>query len=237
MRFSKIKVLFQKLPFLYFIRFLIADIIRRAFIPQAKFFFAQGAEDILIMDILGKYNKGFYIDIGSNNPISNSNTFRLYLQGWNGILVDGNKQLIKESTKIRRKDICINALVSSKKQIMTFHLAENDLMSSVNFEHAKLASPAGMNLSVNMESITLNEIIEQHAANRPIDLLTIDVEGHDFEVLRSIDLKLYQPSLIVIEDLHHLSVPLNENSYVTYLSDYNYRLAGMDKFNLFFLKR
>jgi len=80
-------------------------------VPQGRLYFAQGAEDINIMYILEKYNSGFYIDIGSNEPVNYSNTFKLYLQGWNGILVDGNKALIDKAKKIRRQDICIHGIV------------------------------------------------------------------------------------------------------------------------------
>ena len=47
---------------------------------------------------------------------------------------------------------------------------------------------------------TLDSILEEAAAPIPIDLLSIDVEGHETEVLRGFDFNRWQPLLILIED-------------------------------------
>jgi len=62
------------------------------------------------------------------------------------------------------------------------------------------------------------------------------VEGHDFEVLLSIDLIVYKPQLIIIEDLDYQISKIHENKYLTYLLKYNYKLISVDKLNLYFLK-
>jgi hypothetical protein len=46
---------------------------------------------------------------------------------------------------------------------------------------------------------TLDEILAASNFAPQFDLLSIDVEFHDQEVLRSIDLDHYQPTLIVVE--------------------------------------
>jgi len=112
----------------------------------------------------------------------------------------------------------------------------NSLMSSLDKDHAHAPeNTAGQ--SFTMQTITVNDIIEQHMEKgKPIDLLSIDVEGHDFEVLQSIDLNRHHPAMIVIEDLAIHAAPLSENKYINYLGPYHYYLAGMDKQNLYFKK-
>jgi hypothetical protein len=40
-----------------------------------------------------------YIDIGSNDPVIINNTWRYYLNGKNGLNIDGNAELIKNTLK------------------------------------------------------------------------------------------------------------------------------------------
>ena len=80
-RLLKIKTLYQKLSLPIFLKVLAIEIASKLFFRQVRYFFAQGGEDIYIMHLLDRYKDGFYIDIGSNDPITYSNTFKLYLQG------------------------------------------------------------------------------------------------------------------------------------------------------------
>jgi hypothetical protein len=50
---------------------------------------------------------------------------------------------------------------------------------------------------------TLDSILEEAETPVPIDLLSIDVEGHEAEVLRGFDFSRWQPRLILIEDYVH----------------------------------
>ena len=45
-------------------------------------------QDRIILSILRKVKKGFYIDIGSNDPVVNNDTYLLYKKGWSGVLVE-----------------------------------------------------------------------------------------------------------------------------------------------------
>jgi len=47
---------------------------------------------------------------------------------------------------------------------------------------------------------TLDDILEEAAAPAPIDFVSIDVEGHEVEVLSGFDLQRWRPRLILIED-------------------------------------
>jgi hypothetical protein len=47
---------------------------------------------------------------------------------------------------------------------------------------------------------TLNDILAEADAPTPIDLLSIDVEGHEIEVLLGFDFEHWQPRLSLIED-------------------------------------
>jgi len=54
-----------------------------------------------------------------------------------------------------------------------------------------------------------------------IDILSIDVEGHDYEVLLGLDFSLYKPQIICVE-IHDFDIQKqNENNVVKYLIEIN----------------
>ncbi len=47
---------------------------------------------------------------------------------------------------------------------------------------------------------TLDDILAEATAPQPIDFLSIDVEGHEIEVLRGFNFNCWRPRLILLED-------------------------------------
>ena len=47
-----------------------------------KNYFSFSGVDIIIENIFRNKLKGFYIDVGCQNPIKNNNTFLLFKKGW-----------------------------------------------------------------------------------------------------------------------------------------------------------
>lgn len=165
--------------------------------------YSQCGEDLTLKTIFGKNRRsGFYIDIGCNNPIQKSNTFKLYLKGWKGICVDGNGLLIKQFKKIRKRDICLEAIVSDSKRELTFY------QDNLNHELSSLDPVVGQELKANNNdlieikavSTTLEEILGTHCQEPvKIDLLCVDVENHDLEVLKGNNFQKYRPEIICVE--------------------------------------
>lgn len=171
---------------------------------------SQFSEDLIIEIILknAKRKKGIFVDVGCNHPIEYNNTYLLYLSGRRGINIDGNKDLIALYGRFRKGDTSLNYLVSDKEEDVVFHLSTSDKLSTIQSEHMDLSGKDNFSgtMDVLMKTKTLNSILEENL-DRPdqeIDLLSIDVEGHDFEVISSIDLSKYKPYLIVIE-MHDFS--------------------------------
>jgi len=49
--------------------------------------------------------------------------------------------------------------------------------------------------------MTLDQVLEDAGAPQPLDFVSIDVEGHDVEVLAGFDLARWRPRLLLIEDV------------------------------------
>jgi FkbM family methyltransferase len=78
-----------------------------------------------------------------------------------------------------------------------------------------------------VEVVTLSQLCARHALDH-IDLLHIDAEGHDFEVLKTVDFATHPPRLILLEQ-KHLS-PGDRDALMDLLTGHGYTLsdAGWD---------
>ena len=85
-------------------------------------------------------------------------------------------------------------------------------------------------------SQTLTQIIENSPyKKRQIDLLSIDTEGSDFDVLKSLDFDEYKPKVIIIEShLNNIDNILKSDIY-NFLLKKNYSLRSWAYYSLIFL--
>jgi FkbM family methyltransferase len=83
---------------------------------------------------------------------------------------------------------------------------------------------------------TLNEIIENSPyKNKEVDVLNIDVEGHDFKVLVSLDFNIYNPKIIIIEShIKNIDLILKSEIYL-FLTKKNYSLRSWNLYSLIFV--
>ena len=69
---------------------------------------------------------------------------------------------------------------------------------------------------IKVKSITVNNIIEKYLGGTSPKFISIDIEGHDFEVIQSIDLDKYRPLVIVVETIEYRPyLPINVKKYET----------------------
>lgn len=211
---------FKSLPFGLVVKMAALYLVRKLTRIPVSFSYAQGAEDIIIQYLL-KYHVGVdgpgnYVDVGCNAPIRYSNTFHLYLTGWRGINIDANAELIKECQKVRLEDVCVHAAVSDTEREAIFHRAKSDLVSTIDETRLVDWKKHFEFVDDDQERVvtrTLTSILDEHWTHgNSIDVLSIDVEGHDFPVLKSIDLSRYRPRIIVIE-MHSVSNMENTEVY------------------------
>lgn len=219
-------------------KLLTADSFRKLLDPFSVSSYSQTGEDRIISHLLGSEKSGFYVDVGCNHPKKCSNTFALYKKGWRGLMIDANNELINEAKRIRINDEVICALVSDVEQEMTFTEFEDPLLSSVDATHIALWNrneKRKIRARKIVKSKTLGAILKKIDAPKNFQLLTIDVEGHDFKVLKSVDLDVYRPTLIVIE-IHEFDLEnAQSNKIYSYLKEQCYAMVGYAINNGYFL--
>ena len=155
----------------------------------------------LIVDYIFKKENGIYIDVGCNHPIYSNNTYLLNRKGWHGINIDIDEKSINLFNLFRKNDLNINLAVSSKQtelEYINFH--EKSPINKIKTDFNKNLHP--LEKIKKIKSDTLDSIIENSKyKDKKIDFVSIDVEGHEIEVIKGFNLKKYKPSIIVIEYL------------------------------------
>jgi FkbM family methyltransferase len=198
--------------------------------------FSQFGEDRVLSYFFQSQDRGFYVDVGCNHPVAYSNTWLLYLKGWNGIAIDANPALIAQYQAVRRRDIAIVKAISNKEECVDFFIPKDSPLTSgigrKSSGHWKRAENNSSILRCNAQR--LDSVLEECNAPKNIDLLSIDVEGHELKVLDSLDFDVYKPKIIVVE-MHgfELDNPSTSDVYMK-LIQHNYKLIGYFAVNGFF---
>ena len=155
----------------------------------------------LIIDYLFKnINKGVYIDLGCNHPIKFNNTYLLYKRGWSGINIDSDYDSIKLFNKFRSNDFNVRNIVSddeSVKKLYYYHKRSALNTLSKDLVDSRTSKPSKI---IEEKSVTLNKIIEDSPyLNNKINLLSVDIENHEFEALKYFNFLKYKVDVLVVE--------------------------------------
>lgn len=164
-------------------------------------FYSQTGEDMILNQILGK-RQGSYVDIGSGHPIWYSNTYFLYRRGWSGVLIDPIQRNIKFSRIVRPRDTSILGVVSNKKSSRTFYEFKAYQYSTLDNALYKKRIASGLEIkSIYQVDVIDFERITALVNTDSILVLSIDAEGSELQILKSINFKVFIPSIILVEEL------------------------------------
>ena len=171
---------------------------------KSKRSFSQCGEDLLVNYVFSLRNIKYptYIDIGANHPFFLSNTALFYQKGCRGVNIEANPQLISEFKLFRRKDINLNIGIGPVDDEMDFYVMDDSTLSTFSKEEANHLVATGKYSVQAIKKIkltTIDKVIDKHCHGRFPDFLSIDVEGLDYDILRSIDFNKYWPKVICVE--------------------------------------
>lgn len=141
---------------------------------------------------------GFFVEVGANDPHARSQTFHLEQAGWTGILIEPQPDLA-EALRANRTAMVFAVACSGPEnagKALTLHVAGP--LSSL--ERLRMAPGAMPERTIDVPIRTLDSILAESAVRPGFDFLSIDVEGHEIEVLRGFDAAHWRPRLILLED-------------------------------------
>ena len=177
-----------------------------------KLSYAQQGEDIVLWQILRGalgIERPTYMDIGAHHPVFNNNTFYFYERGARGVLVEPNPVLHEVLEQIRPGDALVRAGIgvtaqteadfyviggSEDGQLNTFSREQAETLVTRSSGRYRIAQVLKVPL------LNINDLMRKHW-NGPPNLLSIDTEGFDLPILRSLDFKRLRPDVICAETL------------------------------------
>jgi FkbM family methyltransferase len=187
-------------------------------------FYSQFGEDKILFEIFQRKTSGVCVDVGANNGVDDSISLFFEKIGWKCILVEPNPSLCKEIRAVR-KGLLYECAASNQSGTATLYIVEgaarSDGLSTISTdkeEHDRIKSLGFTSRPVGVRTMTMDEIMADAQINGDIDFISIDVEGHEYEVLEGLSLERWKPKIMVLEDNSNF-----ENSTVSnYLKKFGY---------------
>ena len=169
--------------------------------------FAQQGEDLILYNLLHhelKLETPTYLDIGAGDPVLSNNTYALYCTGSRGVLVEPNPMLVEKLKAVRPGDVVVAAGIGVKATTEADYYVIRGRWPLNTFSREDVAELRRQSTEdpvekvIKMPLMQINRLIVDHFQHAP-DLLSVDIEGMDLAVLRSLDFRAHRPAAICAE--------------------------------------
>lgn len=212
---------------------------RKAWLIRARrTHYAQWGEDVVLESfVAGTPADGCIVDVGCFHPKKYNNTWRLYRAGWRGINVDVDRVKLDVFDLVRPQDenVCC-AIGDAPGEATLYSFGHYSVLSTLDAAKAAEYRRLGYECEERPVRVrTLTEVLDaSRFRGRRVALLSIDVEGHEAAVLRSLDVERYRPDLILVE--FHVPTLERMQADPTYrlLDELGYKLVNWTGLTAFF---
>jgi FkbM family methyltransferase len=149
---------------------------------------------------------GVFLEAGAHDGYTQSNTYYLErFRGWSGVLVEAMPELHAKASRRRPRSHVANcALVAPEQAGGTIAMSFGDLMSTIGDgeAHAEggLRNAGRAAYTVQVPARTLDQVLDE-AGVEGLDLMVLDLEGHELEALRGISFDRHPVKHLVVEML------------------------------------
>ena len=174
-----------------------------------------------------------YLDVGAHHPSYLSNTYLFYNRGCYGVCIEPDPTLFMKFLHDRPRDINLNCGVGPTEGIADFFILSTPGLNTFSAQEAAKYTASGsysVHHKMKIEIQLINHIIASNFSSCP-NLVSIDIEGWDLAVLRSLDFHKYRPEVFCIETLSFTEDNserklteiidfMHQNDYITYADTY-----------------
>jgi FkbM family methyltransferase len=202
--------------------------------------FAQNGEDVVLWRALGSVPEGRYIDVGANHPSEFSISWPFYRRGWHGLTVEPVRAFAAMHREQRPRDTVIEAAITSDpgKPVVLYEIPDTGLSTLVDDVRAGHEQAGWRSTEVLVETRSLDEVLAGAGwQDSDIHFMTIDTEGTEGDVLRSIDLRVWRPWVLVVEATAPLSTIPTHQEWEGIVAGAGYQFCMFDGVSRFYVAR
>lgn len=209
-----------------------------------KLSFSQAGEDTICFGLL-KYlgvDHPTYLDVGAFHPTIGSNTYLMYREGGRGVLVEPNVDLIPDLKSVRPKDTTLNIGIGmDDTQEADYYVMNYAQLNTFDGDEAKRQErdsngKTQIKQIVKMPLVNINKVIAEHFKGLAPDFLSVDTEGLDFAILKTLDFKKYRPKIICAETMGDEGIRM-KSPVMDLLTSNDYVARGMTLANTIFIEK
>lgn len=168
-------------------------------LPQAQ---GQLLQDIFVLNCLGFKRSGFFVEFGATDGKTLSNTWLLEKAfDWTGILAEPAKSWHAALAQERSCSICTECVWQKTGEKLAFRETTVGEFSTIDaIRNADLhAAKRHDGITYQVETISLNDLLERYQAPPVIDYISIDTEGSEYKILECFDFDRHTFRVITVE--------------------------------------
>lgn len=172
--------------------------------------YSQCGEDLMVKSIFEMMGKSTfaYLDVGAYDPVHLSNTYLHYQAGCRGVCVEPDSARCALIQQKRPGDNCLNAGMGATEETRDFYVMCPPTLSTFSKAEAESSALMEGNKIKRVEKLQLfsfERVMNENFSQTP-EFVSLDIEGGELEVLRSIDFQKHRPLVWCIETLNFASL-------------------------------
>jgi FkbM family methyltransferase len=198
--------------------------------------YSINGEDVVLARVFSDIPSGFYVDVGANDPTAGSNTRHFYDQGWRGINLEPGR-IFTRLAEARPRDINLNIAASSSSGEMVLHEYHvGHGLSSLEVRNPDVSAHYLEGMEKRKVRVrTLRDIFAEFQPPQ-IDFMSIDVEGHERDVILGNDWSRWRPRVVFLEATLEGRNEPGHHLWEGLILDAGYQFAYYDGLNRFYLR-
>jgi FkbM family methyltransferase len=199
--------------------------------------YAQNFEDVILWRALKHVERGFYIDIGAQDPIVDSVSLAFYEKGWRGVHVEPVAAYARKLREARPDEEVIEAAIAEHAGTIEFWEFHDTGLSTGDRAIAERHQGEGRECRPSaVPCMPLSALVERYR-DREVHWLKIDVEGMEAQVVAGWEPSGVRPWIVVVESTRPNSPEATHAGWEPALVKLGYDFVYFDGLNRFYLSR
>ncbi len=165
---------------------------------------SQILQDLWVLHELREKRDGFFVEFGATDGTTNSNTHLLETDyGWTGIVCEPNpywheRLAANRSCVVDRR--CVSSKSGERVRFLTTNASDPELSAIAAFADGDhFSETRGRGVPIEVETVSLDDLLDLHGAPAEIDYLSVDTEGSEFDILSHFDFARRSIRLLSVE--------------------------------------